>query len=87
MFTIFFLLITSTSGLKCQSVEGIKGIWFGTLKVGEMEMRIALTFSESEDGTLSASMNSIDQSSGEIPMEKVVISSRGDILSTERLAA
>jgi len=73
LFTIFFLLITSISGIEGQSVEGIEGIWLGMLKVGEMELRIALTFSESEDGTLSASMNSIDQSSGEIPMEKVIL--------------
>ena len=38
-----------------------------------MELRIALTFSESEDGILSATMNSIDQSSGEVPMEKVIM--------------
>jgi fermentation-respiration switch protein FrsA (DUF1100 family) len=73
LFTIIILLITSTLGLKGQAGEGIEGIWLGTLKVGEMELRIALTFSESEDGTLSATMNSIDQSSGEIPMEKVIM--------------
>jgi len=71
--TIFLFLLASTSDLKGQLGEGIEGIWLGTLKVGEMGLRIALTFSKSDEGIYSATMNSIDQSSGEIPMEEVVI--------------
>jgi fermentation-respiration switch protein FrsA (DUF1100 family) len=73
LFTIIILLLTSTAGLEGQHQEGIEGIWLGTLKVGEMELRIALTFLKSEDNIYSATMNSIDQSSGEIPMEQVVM--------------
>jgi len=73
LFTIVILLLTSPSVLKGQYEEGIEGIWLGTLKVGEMELRIALTFAKPEDGILGATMNSIDQSSGEIPMEEVIM--------------
>jgi fermentation-respiration switch protein FrsA (DUF1100 family) len=73
LFTIIILLVTSTLSLKGQHKDGIEGIWLGTLKVGEVELRIALTFSKSEDGIYSATMNSIDQCSGEIPMEEVVM--------------
>jgi fermentation-respiration switch protein FrsA (DUF1100 family) len=38
-----------------------------------MELRIALTFAKQEDGILGATMNSIDQGSGEIPMEEVIM--------------
>ncbi len=73
LFSIIILLLTSPSVLKGQHEQGIEGIWLGTLRVGEMELRIALTFSKPEDGILDATMNSIDQSSGEIPMEEVVM--------------
>jgi len=48
----------------------INGIWLGTLKVQSIELRIALTFSNTGDGFM-ATMNSIDQSSGEIPFDSV----------------
>lgn len=73
MLSVIVVMLISTSGVKAQPEEGIEGIWLGTLKVGEIEMRIALTFSKSDEGIYGATMNSIDQSSGEIPIEKVVL--------------
>lgn len=54
-----------------QNNELIEGIWLGTLKLPGAELRIGLTLSKTDTGTFTATMNSIDQGSGEIPMDKV----------------
>jgi fermentation-respiration switch protein FrsA (DUF1100 family) len=53
-------------------VDGrIDGFWLGTLKVPGAELRIALTISKSDDGKYAATMNSVDQGSGEMPLGEV----------------
>jgi len=51
--------------------KDIDGIWLGTLKVPGAELRIALTISKSDTGKYTATMNSIDQGSGEMPIDEV----------------
>jgi len=51
--------------------KDIDGIWLGTLKVPGAELRIALTISKSDVGKYAVSMNSIDQGSGELPLDEV----------------
>jgi len=40
------------------------------LKIPGAELRIGLTISKTDSGAYSATMNSIDQGSGEIPMDE-----------------
>ena len=49
----------------------LEGIWLGSLIIPEGELRIAVTISGNTDGTFSATLNSIDQGSGEIPFDEV----------------
>jgi pimeloyl-ACP methyl ester carboxylesterase len=51
--------------------SNIEGIWLGTLKVPGAELRIAVTFSKDASGSWKATMNSLDQGSGELPMDEV----------------
>jgi pimeloyl-ACP methyl ester carboxylesterase len=64
-------LFQSASSIQAQIDERIDGIWLGTLKVPGAKLRIALTISKSETGKYAATMNSVDQGSGEIPMDEV----------------
>jgi uncharacterized protein len=50
-----------------------EGIFLDTLKVGNMSMRLAVTISKNEEGVYKATLNSIDQGSGEIPIDEVTI--------------
>jgi pimeloyl-ACP methyl ester carboxylesterase len=54
----------------------IEGIWLGTLQVPGANLRIAITISETPSNTYQASMTSIDQGSGELPMNELVLADR-----------
>ncbi|MCP4612189.1 MAG: alpha/beta fold hydrolase [Planctomycetes bacterium] len=71
VFLIIVLLLFQSVSIQAQIDEGIDGIWSGTLKVPGAELRIALTISKSDTGEYSATMVSVDQGSGEIPMDEV----------------
>lgn len=69
--SLLFIVIFSWIPVNSTQNDGeINGIWLGTLKVQSIELRIALTFSNTGDGFM-ATMNSIDQGSGEIPFDSV----------------
>lgn len=53
-----------------------EGIFLDTLKVGNISMRLAVTISRNDDGNFKATLNSLDQGSGEIPLEEVSITDR-----------
>jgi uncharacterized protein len=50
-----------------------EGIFLDTLKVGNMKMRLAITISKNDDSSYKATLNSLDQGSGEIPIDEVTI--------------
>jgi|GEM_PF-5539302 len=50
-----------------------EGIFLDTLKVGNMKMRLAITISKNDDSSYKATLNSLDQGSGEIPIDEVKI--------------
>jgi uncharacterized protein len=50
-----------------------EGIFLDTLKVGNMSMRLAITISINDEGSFKATLNSLDQGSGEIPFDEVQI--------------
>ena len=53
-----------------QNTEAIVGDWQGTLKVGDMSLRIVFHIEENEDGQLSSTMDSPDQGAKGIPTSK-----------------
>jgi len=50
------------------AAKGIEGDWQGTLKVQGAELRLALHISKSDDGSLKATLDSIDQGTNGIPV-------------------
>lgn len=66
------ILLISLFAVSLQAAQGIEGIWLGTLNLPNgSEMRLAVTVTKQEDGSLAATMNSIDQGSGELPFDEV----------------
>ena len=49
----------------------VVGDWQGTLKTGAVSLRIALHFSKADDGTLKATMDSLDQGAMGIPVTSI----------------
>lgn len=50
---------------------GIEGFWYGTLKVGAIELRLGFQI-EKKDEKLSAKLHSVDQGDVKVPMESAV---------------
>jgi pimeloyl-ACP methyl ester carboxylesterase len=49
----------------------VEGTWQGTLKVGAVELRLAFKISKKPDGSLTATLDSIDQGAKDIPVDEV----------------
>jgi pimeloyl-ACP methyl ester carboxylesterase len=58
----------------CSSQPDVVGSWIGTLTVPGAELRILFHIAESEDGTLTATMDSPDQGATGIPVSTVKLS-------------
>ncbi len=51
--------------------KAIEGYWLGTLKLGAIEMRLGFRIKKKGDGTLTATGDSIDQGTKDLPIETV----------------
>jgi hypothetical protein len=71
LMAVAFLL--STAGLA--HAQEVAGDWIGTLKAGDAELRLALHVTKAADGTLSATMDSIDQGANGIPVSAIALAS------------
>jgi hypothetical protein len=57
---VLMLLISITSSVWADT-QDILGSWMGTLRFGDVELRIAYTIDVDQDGSLSATMHSLDE--------------------------
>src|SRR6267143_1507814 len=51
--------------------KSVEGTWQGTSKVGAFELRLAFKIKKKPDGSLTATMDSIDQGAKDIPVDEV----------------
>lgn len=64
--------VTSDEGVNSMDLEEIEGLWLGTLQVqGGMQVRLLFNISSSPDGSVNATMDSLDQGVKGIPVEAV----------------
>jgi pimeloyl-ACP methyl ester carboxylesterase len=54
-----------------QAAPGIEGNWQGALDVGSFKLRLVLKISRAADGTLKASMDSLDQSANDLVVDSI----------------
>src|SRR5688572_28481216 len=64
--SVFVLLFA----LAASAAEPIEGLWQGTLNAGAQKLRLALRI-EMKPGGLAGTLESIDQGSGEMPLDSV----------------
>ncbi len=55
----------------CQAQTTIVGDWQGTLKAGTAELRLVLHITKAQDGSISATLDSIDQATNGIPVSAI----------------
>lgn len=65
---VFFAL-----GVSAMLAQEIAGDWQGTLNTGVGELRLVLHVTKDTDGTLHATLDSIDQGANGIPVSKVTL--------------
>ncbi|MHC4583807.1 MAG: alpha/beta hydrolase family protein [Planctomycetota bacterium] len=68
---VLVLLISITSSVWADT-QDILGSWMGILRVGDMELRIAYTIQEDQDGSLSATLHSLDEVVYDIPVNEIL---------------
>ena len=68
---LIWILLISFTGLVWADTQDILGSWMGTLRVGDVELRIAYTIEEDQDGSLSATLHSLDEVVYDIPVNDI----------------
>ena len=68
---ILMLLISFTGSIRADT-QDVLGSWMGILRVGDMELRIAYTIEEDQDGSLSATLHSVDEVVYDIPVNEIL---------------
>src|SRR5580704_11703226 len=66
----FVLAIATGSALNAQDVAGD---WLGTIAAGGVELHVALHISKAADGSLKATLDSIDQGANGIPVGPITL--------------
>lgn len=69
--SLIFVLLISITSLAWAESQDILGSWMGTLCIGDMELRMAYTIDEDQDGSLSASLHSLDEVVYDIPVNEI----------------
>src|SRR4051812_30071793 len=64
----FIVPLVLCSTLHAEPKKGIEGLWYGSLKVGAIELRMGFKI-ETKDGKLVATLDSVDQGVRSIPAE------------------
>ncbi|MHC4537756.1 MAG: alpha/beta hydrolase family protein, partial [Planctomycetota bacterium] len=65
------VLLISTTSLVWANTQDIIGSWMGTLRIGDMELRMAYTIEEDPNGSLSAALHSVDEVVYDIPVNEI----------------
>jgi len=71
MISLICLLLISITSSVWADTQDILGSWMGTLLVGDVELRIAYTIEEDQDGSLIATLHSPDEVVYNIPVNEI----------------
>ena len=65
------LLLVAAQLAMAQGGPGVEGNWMGTLDTGPVKLRLALKVAKSAEGSLSATMDSLDQGAKDLPVTSI----------------
>jgi fermentation-respiration switch protein FrsA (DUF1100 family) len=68
-----FLLVAAGAGSSVAQAQDIVGDWQGTLHAGAADLRVVIHFTKNNDGSLHATMDSVDQGANGIPVSTVTL--------------
>jgi hypothetical protein len=60
--------------------EGLVGLWRGLIVSGPARLRLVVTFTEEEDGSLDATMDSLDQGANDLPVDGIEVGDDGSVI-------
>ena len=66
---ILALALPAAADDKPAAKKGIEGYWLGTLHTGAIDLRMGFSIKKKDDGTLTATLDSIDQGARDIPLD------------------
>lgn len=78
-----FVLIAGGTAAAAPSRQDIGGTWQGTLNAGQQTLRVVIQITKAADGTLTATMYSIDQSPTPIPVSSIKLDGANLSLSVD----
>jgi pimeloyl-ACP methyl ester carboxylesterase len=79
IFVLILMSVFGTVGYNLsaapQTGQGLDpvGLWLGTISFGSMDLRIAIKIVKTPDGSLKATMDSLDQGAKDIPVDSVTV--------------
>ncbi len=82
-FALLFGLYVLSHTAFCAPGSDIVGNWIGTLQIEKAKLRIQFKIGKAPEGTLAASMDSLDQGFRDIPVEKVTLKDNKVILDVK----
>lgn len=83
----FFWLAGMVLNALPQQEKGIEGIWMGTLSVSGQKLRIVFKISTEEDGSYTATIDSLDQGAMNIPVSSVRLEANKIVLEIQAAKA
>ncbi|MEE8321676.1 MAG: alpha/beta fold hydrolase [Gammaproteobacteria bacterium] len=72
MIVLIWILLISFTGSVWADTQDILGSWMGPLHVGDVVLRIAYTIEVDQDGSLSATLHSLDEVVYDIPVNEIL---------------
>ena len=79
-----FALIAGGTAAAAPSRQDIGGTWQGTLSVGQQTLRVVIQITKAAEGTLTATMYSIDQGPNTIPVSSIKLDGANLSLSVDQ---
>jgi fermentation-respiration switch protein FrsA (DUF1100 family) len=71
--TLWISVLAAVLAGRVLNAQDITGDWLGTLSAGGAELRLALHISKASDGSLKATLDSIDQGANGIPIDPITV--------------
>ncbi|HEX8817355.1 MAG TPA: hypothetical protein VF753_17810 [Terriglobales bacterium] len=70
---VIAILVLLFAGVCAMQAQDVSGDWQGTLNTGLGELRLVLHITKAADGTLKATMDSVDQGANGIPIKSIAL--------------
>lgn len=85
--TIAAMILSVLLPAASSQTPGLEGMWEGTLSVGGASLRLIFKVAKAPDGSLTATLDSLDQGALGLPVDKVTLDGKSVLFDLKRLGA